>query len=60
MEIMLDYEFMRLEKEGKLAWLTFTRENHQYYFELQQRAQFGPDAKEAKIAYLDKRTPNWQ
>jgi 2-(1,2-epoxy-1,2-dihydrophenyl)acetyl-CoA isomerase len=27
MEIMLDYEFMRLEKEGKLAWLTFTREN---------------------------------
>jgi enoyl-CoA hydratase len=28
MEIMLDYEFMRLEKEGKLAWLTFTRENH--------------------------------
>jgi enoyl-CoA hydratase/carnithine racemase len=28
MEIMLDYEFMRLEKEGKLAWLTFTREDH--------------------------------
>ena len=28
MENMLDYEFMRLEKEGKLAWLTFTRENH--------------------------------
>ena len=28
MEIMLNYEFMRLEKEGKLAWLTFTRENH--------------------------------
>ena len=28
MEIMRDYEFMRLEKEGKLAWLTFTRENH--------------------------------
>ena len=21
MEIMLDYEFMRLEKEGKLAWV---------------------------------------
>jgi enoyl-CoA hydratase/carnithine racemase len=28
MEIIQDYEFMRLEKEGKLAWLTFTRENH--------------------------------
>ncbi len=28
MEIMSDYEFMRLEKEGKLAWLTFTREDH--------------------------------
>jgi enoyl-CoA hydratase len=28
MEIMLDHEFMRLEKEGKLAWLTFARENH--------------------------------
>ena len=28
MEIMLNHEFMRLEKEGKLAWLTFTRENH--------------------------------
>ena len=27
MEIMLEYEYMRLEKEGKLAWLTFTREN---------------------------------
>lgn len=25
---MLDSEFMRLEKEGKLAWLTFTRKNH--------------------------------
>ena len=25
---MLDHEFMRLEKEGKLAWLTFARENH--------------------------------
>jgi hypothetical protein len=32
----------------------------QYYFELQQRAQFSPDAEEAKRAYLDKRTPNWQ
>jgi enoyl-CoA hydratase/carnithine racemase len=28
MESMLDHEFMRLEKEGKLAWLTFSRENH--------------------------------
>lgn len=28
MEIMLNYEFMRAEKEGKFAWLTFTRENH--------------------------------
>ena len=28
METMLNYEFMRLEKEGKLSWLTFTRENH--------------------------------
>ncbi len=28
MEIMLDHEFMRLEKKGKLAWLTFTRKNH--------------------------------
>ncbi len=28
MEIMHTYEFMRLEKEGKLAWLTFTREDH--------------------------------
>ncbi len=32
----------------------------QYYFELQQRAQFSPDAAEAKRAYLAKRTPNWQ
>lgn len=32
----------------------------QYYFELQQRAQFSPDAEEAKRAYLDKRTPKWQ
>ena len=28
MEILMDHEFMRLEKEGKLAWLTFTRERH--------------------------------
>ncbi len=28
MEIMLNHEFMRLEKKGKLAWLTFSRENH--------------------------------
>ena len=28
METMLEYEFMRLENEGKLAWLTFTRKNH--------------------------------
>mgnify|MGYP001826929978 FL=1 len=27
MEKMFNYELMRLEKEGKLAWLTFTREN---------------------------------
>ena len=32
----------------------------QYYFELQQRAQFSPDAEEAKRAYLGKRRPNWQ
>ena len=32
----------------------------QYYFELQQRAQFSPDAQEAKRAYLDKREPIWQ
>ena len=32
----------------------------QYYFELQQRAQFSPDAAEAKRAYLSKRKPNWQ
>ena len=27
MEIMLNFEFMRLEKMDKLAWLTFTRKN---------------------------------
>lgn len=32
----------------------------QYYFELQQRAQFSPDAAEAKRAYLGKREPKWQ
>jgi len=32
----------------------------QYYFKLQQRAQFSPDAQEAKRAYLDKREPIWQ
>ena len=32
----------------------------QQYFELQQRAQFSPDAEEAKRAYLDKRAPEWQ
>jgi hypothetical protein len=32
----------------------------QYCFELQQRAQFSPDAAEAKRAYLAKRKPNWQ
>jgi hypothetical protein len=32
----------------------------QYYFKLQQRAQFSPDAEEAKRAYLDKREPKWQ
>ena len=28
MEILLEYEFMRLEKEGKLALVTFTRERY--------------------------------
>ena len=28
MEKIFDTEFMRLEKEGKLAWLTFTRQSH--------------------------------
>jgi enoyl-CoA hydratase/carnithine racemase len=28
MEKILAFEFMRLEKEGKLAWVTFTRESH--------------------------------
>ena len=28
MELLFDYENMRLEKEGKLAWLTFTRERY--------------------------------
>ena len=32
----------------------------QHYFELQQRAQFSPDASEAKRAYLGKREPKWQ
>jgi len=32
----------------------------EYYFELQQRAQFSPDAEEAKRAYLEKREPRWQ
>jgi len=31
-----------------------------YYFALQQRAQFSPDAQEAKRAYLEKRPPKWQ
>ena len=31
-----------------------------FYFELQERAQFCPDAEEAKQAYLDKRNPEWQ
>jgi enoyl-CoA hydratase/carnithine racemase len=30
------------------------------YFRLQQRAQFSPDAEEAKRAYLGKRDPEWQ
>ncbi len=30
------------------------------YFKLQERAQFCPDAEEAKQAYLDKRNPEWQ
>ena len=32
----------------------------EYYFTLQQRAQFSPDAEEAKRAYLEKRDPEWQ
>jgi len=32
----------------------------EYYFTLQQRAQFSPDAEEAKRAYLDQRDPEWQ
>ena len=28
MERIISFEFMRLEKEGKLAWVTFTREDH--------------------------------
>ena len=28
MELLLEFEFMRLEKEGKLAWVTFTRERY--------------------------------
>ncbi len=32
----------------------------EFYFELQQRAQFSPDAEEAKRAYLENRTPKWQ
>jgi enoyl-CoA hydratase/carnithine racemase len=31
-----------------------------YYFELQERAQYSPDAEEAKSAYREKRAPNWQ
>ena len=32
----------------------------EYYFTLQQRAQFSPDAEEAKRAYLEQRDPEWQ
>ena len=28
MKTLLDHQFMRLEKEGKLAWVTFTRERY--------------------------------
>ena len=28
METILRFEFMRLEKEGKQAWVTFTRKDH--------------------------------
>lgn len=31
-----------------------------YYFDLQERAQYSPDAEESKRAYIAKRTPNWQ
>ena len=31
-----------------------------YYFDLQQRAQYSPDAEEAKRAYLEKRDPKWE
>ena len=30
------------------------------YFQLQERSQSGPDAEEAKRAYLEKRDPEWQ
>ena len=32
----------------------------QYYFDLQERAQYSPDAEEAKSAYRAKRTRHWQ
>lgn len=32
----------------------------QHYFDLQKRAQYSPDAEEAKRAYLEKYTPQWQ
>jgi enoyl-CoA hydratase/carnithine racemase len=106
METLLDFEFMRLEKEDKLAWVTFTRERYlnamsnactiqinevagsylaacslgtrmsklvvnqafdmdyetilPFYFDLQKRAQYNPDAEEAKRAYRANRTPKWQ
>ena len=32
----------------------------QLYFELQERAQYSPDAEESKQAYREKRDPDWQ
>jgi enoyl-CoA hydratase/carnithine racemase len=44
METLLEFEYMRLEKEGKLAWITFSRErylnamNNQATFQLKRLA----------------------
>lgn len=32
----------------------------QYYFDVQKRAKYSPDAEEAKRPYMEKRAPNWQ
>ena len=31
-----------------------------YYFKLQERTQYSPDAEEGKRAYREKRNPVWQ